>query len=243
MKKIFIAVIAILLCISSNAHELQNAVKILPLNLPLNTLSLEYERMLNEKNSVEFGIGIPLKRTFVNKFGMDWAEEENISSDDFGVFNLRAGYRHYTGKSMLPKGFYVAPYLKLLSMTASADNVRHVTDTEVPYSYDENYDVKAHTFSIGCQLGYQFLISERMTIDLFFFGLEAGLGSIDGTVYSSNLEEAGNIQEDIQQEVDDLPNFLRKRIKVGQDENYVHIEGKNIIHPWYRGGFSLGVAF
>lgn len=243
MKTILLLVTAALFSLLSHAQELQNAIKLLPLNLPLNCLSLEYEHMLNEKNSLEFGIGIPLTGSFVNKFGMDWSEEENILNDKLGIFNLRAAYRHYTGKSMLPKGFYIAPYLNFVSLSASADNVRYVDDTAEPYSYQENYDTKLHSFGLGCQLGYQFLIAKRITLDLYFFGLEAGLGTVDATIYSSNLDEVSNIEEDIQKEVDDFPNFLRKRIEVNSSGNNINVKGKSIIHPWYRGGLSLGVAF
>jgi len=243
MKNFLLFLIVTLFCIHSQAQELKNVIKLLPMNLPLTSLAMEYERMIDPKNSVEFGIGIPLKSSFVNKFGMTWSESEHISSNHLGIFSMRGAYRHYTGKSMLPKGFYVAPFLKFQNVSAAADNVRFVTDTEIPYSYSEDYDVKINTISIGCQLGYQFLISKTISLDLFFFGLEGGLGKVNAHITTNNAEETANIQQDIQDTVDDFPSMWKNNIDVSSQGYVVSIVGKKLFYPWYRGGFSLGVAF
>ena len=243
MKKLFLFAILILFCLGLNAQDRPNAIKILPMNLPLNNLSLEYERMINTKNSVEFGLGIPLNSSFVNKFGMTWSESEHISSNHLGIYSMRGAYRHYTGKSMLPKGFYVAPFLKYQHVSAAADNVRFVTDTEIPYSYSEDYDVKIGTISLGCQLGYQFLISKTISLDLFFFGLEGGLGKINAHVTTNNSEETANIRQDIQDKVDDFPSMWKNNIDVSSQGYVVSVKGKSLFYPWYRGGISIGVAF
>ena len=224
-------------------QEKKNAVKILPLSLPLNSAVFEYERMLNEKNAVEFGIGLPLKRTFVNKFGMSWSEDENISNDKLDIFSLRAAYRHYTGKSMLPKGFYIAPYIRYQNISASADNVRTIEDDLGNSSYNEDYDAKIHTIGAGCQLGYQFLISKTITLDLFFFGLEAGLGKVDADIYISDPEQVDDIYNDVSDAINDFPSMWGNKIDVTSDNDNVYIKGKNLFYPMYRGGISLGIAF
>jgi len=243
MRNILMAIIASLICINVWGQEKKNAIKILPMSFPLNSASFEYERMLNEKNAVEFGIGFPMNRSFVDKFGMTWSEDENITNDELGIFTLRAAYRHYTGKSMLPKGFYIAPYIKYQGTSASADNVREISDDLGNSSYNENYDAKIHTFGAGCQLGYQFLISKTVTLDLFFFGLEAGLGKVDGNVYVSDTEQVDDIYNDVMDVVDDLPSIWKNKIDVSTDSHNVYIKGKNIFYPMYRGGISLGIAF
>ena len=225
------------------SQEKKNAVKILPLSLPLNSAVLEYEYMLNEKNAVEFGIGIPIQRAFVNKFGMDWSEDENISNDDLGIFSLRAAYRHYTGKSGLPKGFYIAPYIRYQGISASADNRRTVDEDFGSFTYDENYDVKIHNMGAGLQLGYQFLISETITLDLFFFGLEAGMGNVDANIYISEQDQVDDIYNDVMDVINDLPSMWGDKIDVSAGNNNVSIKGNNIIYPMYRGGISLGIAF
>lgn len=243
MKTTLFVIIISLVCINVRAQEKKNAIKVLPLNLTLNSAVFEYEHMLNEKNAFEFGIGIPTSRTFVNKYGMSWSEDENISNDKLGIFSLRAAYRHYTGKSMLPKGFYIAPYIRYQGISASADNVRTIDYGQENSSYDENYDAKIHTIGAGCQLGYQFLISETITLDFFFFGFEAGLGSIDANVYVSDPNEVTYVYDDIRDAVNDLPSIWSNHIDVTSGNNNINIKGKNLFTPMYRGGFSLGIAF
>ncbi len=243
MKAILSILVFSLICMGIRGQEKKNTIKILPISLPLNSAVVEYERMLNEKNALEFGIGFPIKSTFVDKFGMTWSEDENISNDELGIFSLRAAYRHYTGASMLPKGFYIAPYIKYQGISASADNVREITDDLGNSSYNENYDAKIHTIGAGCQLGYQFLISKTVTLDLFFFGLEAGLGKVDAHIYISEPEQVDDIYNDMMDVVDDLPSMWGNKIDVSSDSHNVYIKGKSLFYPMYRGGISLGIAF
>lgn len=243
MKKVFILFILGLLSISGNAQDRKNSVKFLPVNLPINSLSFAYERMVNPKNSFELGLGIPLNQTFVNKFSMDWSKNENISNDKLGILSIRAAYKHYTGKSGEPKGFYYSPYLKYQAISGSAHNVRTIEDDLGSSSYDEDYNVDANTIGIGFQLGYQFLIAHRVTLDLYFLGLEAGIANFTGAVKSSDLEQVDNIESDIQDAIDDFPDFLRKKIDVSSNGNTVKVKGNNIAYPWVRGGISIGIIF
>jgi len=243
MKTVCLIIVFSLACTLARGQEKVNAVKVLPLSFPLNSAAFEYERMLNEKNAVEFGIGIPIRRTFVEKFGMDWSDDEMISDDELGIFSLRAAYRHYTGQSMLPKGFYVAPFIRYQGISASADNLREIEDDLGNSTYNEDYSAKIKTIGVGCQLGYQFLISKTVTLDLFFFGIETGLGKVDADIYISDPEQVDDIYNDVKDVVDDLPSFWKKRIDVTSSSDYVYIKGKNLFYPMYRGGFSLGIAF
>lgn len=149
-----------LFCLNSYSQELKNAVKYLPVNLALNSLNFEYERMLNLKNSFEIGLGIPLNNDFISKYDQAWAEDHDITGDKLSVLILRSAYRHYTGKSALPKGFYLAPYLKYQSVHETLNRVGMVEEDDMePFEKNEEYDSKINTFSAGLQLGYQFLIT------------------------------------------------------------------------------------
>lgn len=243
MQKIFLLVVLGFLCMSGNAQDRKNALRFLPVNLPLNSLSFEYERMVNPKNSFELGFGIPMNQPFVNRFSIDESEESKISEDELGIFSLRVAYKHYTGKSMEPKGFYYSPYVKYQTISGSAHNVRTINDDVGSFSYDENYDAKINTIGVGFQLGYQFLIAKRVTLDLYFLGLEVGFASADASVESSDLDQMDEIVSDINDAVDDLPSFLNKKIDVTSSGNTVKIKGSNLLYPWVRGGISLGIAF
>jgi hypothetical protein len=243
MKTLCLIIVLSLAFAVARGQEKKNVVKVLPLSFSLNSAAFEYERMLNEKNALEFGIGLPIKRTFVDKFGMDWSEDEMISNDELGIFSLRAAYRHYTGQSMLPKGFYIAPFIRYQGISASADNLRTIEDDLGNSTYNEDYSAKIKTIGAGFQLGYQFLISKTVTIDLFFFGLEAGLGQVDADIYISDPDQVDDIFNDVKDDVDDLPSMWKNKIEVTSSSDYVYIKAKNLFYPMYRGGISLGIAF
>lgn len=243
MQKVLFFFILGLLFMSGNAQDRKNVVKFLPVNLSLNSLSFEYERMINPKNSFEFGLGIPMNQTFVNKFSMDWSEEEEISNDEFGTFSLRAAYVHYTGSSSGPKGFYYSPYLKYQNVSASLSRINTIDDDEGSFSYNEDYHAAINTFGIGIQFGYQFLIAERVTLDFYFLGFEAGLAGINATIESSDITQVSEIESEIQDAVDDLPDFLNKKIDVSSGGNAVKVKAHSILYPWVRGGLSIGFAF
>lgn len=243
MQKVFFLIVLGLLSMSGIAQDRKNVVKFIPVNLSLNSLSFEFERMINPKNSLELGIGIPMNQPFVNKFSMDLSTEEQISNDELGILSLRAAYKHYTGKSMEPKGFYYSPYVKYQTISASADKVRTIEDDKGTFTSNENYDAKINTFGIGFQLGYQFLISKRVTLDLYFLGLEGGIANVNATVKTSGLDQINEIKSDIQDAIDDLPSFLREKIDVTTEGNSVRVKGNSLLYPWIRGGISIGIAF
>jgi len=183
-----------------------------------------------------------VERTFVNKFGMDLSADDNISNDKLSVFSFRTAYRHYTGKSMLPKGFYIAPYIRYVGVSGSVDMETFENDPEST-SFNENFDMKINTLGAGCQLGYQFLISKTVTLDLFFFGLEAGWGKVDANIDISDREQVDDIYNELRDAVNDLPTMWGNKIDVSSGVSNVSINGKKLFYPMYRGGISLGIAF
>jgi hypothetical protein len=243
MQKVLFLFALGMLFMSGYAQDRKNCVKFLPVNLPLNSLSFEYERMINPKNSLELGLGIPMNQTFVNTFSMDGSEEVKISNDELGVLSLRAAYKHYTANSMGLKGFYYSPYLKYQNVSASARLVRTIDDDEGSISYNEDYNVKINTFGIGIQFGYQFLIAKRVTLDFYFLGLEAGLAGANASIASSDITQVDEIKSDIQDTVNDFPDSLSKKIDVTSSGNTVNVRAHHIFYPWVRGGISIGFAF
>lgn len=222
----------------------KNVIKILPINYVLNSYSLEYERMINPKNSFEFGIGLPSNQSMTDKYSyIDWSEDDQFTNDKLKILSLRAAYRHYTGKSNLPKGFYMAPFLKYQNVEATANRRHTEVEPEETIITNENYDFKINTFSLGFQIGYQFLIAKRVTLDLYFPGLEFGLGKVDATIKSDDFEAIGDIENDVNDAIDDLPSFVGDKIKVTSTSNSVNFKGSSIPYPWLRGGFSIGIAF
>jgi hypothetical protein len=153
----------------STVLQRENVVKFLPLSLPFHSVSFEFERMINPKNSLIFQIALPNQKSVIGKYGID--ANSDLKTAKFGITTIRGAYRHYTGNQKLPKGFYIEPYLKYQQIKGegSIEGVRN----QVPYA--GRSDVRFSSINIGCQLGVQFLIAKRVSLDFYFFGLEGGL--------------------------------------------------------------------
>ena len=223
----------------------KNVLKFLPTNLIFNSLSFEYERKLGKKNSIILGIGLPSSKSFAGKF-TDNSGENKITNDAFSTMSLRLAYRHYSGKSIQPSGFYVSPYLKYQKFEVSADNNKTVTQGYPPITqnYTEKYDVSGSTMNLGLQLGVQFLIAKRVAVDFYFLGIEAGLANLNASVKSSNINMIDEVETSVRDNIKDLPDFLAKKITVTRKSNdQIDVKGDSMPYPWIRGGISIGIAF
>ena len=219
--------------------ERKNVVKFLPVNIPFQSISFEYERMINAKNSVTLGIGLPNQKSLIGKYGIDASSD--LKAAEIGTMHLRAAFRHYTGHNMLPKGFYIEPYLKYQKITGTA-NISGIDD-QSGETYKGAFDLNLNTMNLGFQLGTQFLIAKRVTLDLYFLGLEAGFLSGNVNAISDQLSDANNVKDDLDKAIADLPSFIGKKITVTQTGNKVNAKAGSIPYPWIRGGISIGFAF
>jgi hypothetical protein len=224
-------------------YQSKNLIKFLPFTLPFNSVSFEYERLINPKNSVVLQVGIPNQQSIMGKYGIN--PNSDLKTAVFGSTIIRGGYRHYTGKSRLPKGFYLEPYLKYQHFKGDA-SIAGVDDQGDPYS--GNSEIKLNTVNLGCQMGVQFLIAKRVSLDLYFLGLEGGLlsGKIVTTPTTNSeynpiiLSVLKNV---IDQNIADAPAMIRNKLSTTQTASQVIVNLSSTPYPWIRGGISLGFAF
>ena len=250
MKKLLVLLVlsGFALCVlaqnqDSTAYLPKNVVKFLPINLPFQSTSLEYERMINGKNSLTLGVGLPNQKSVIGKYGING--NSDLKTAEFGTMHLRAAFRHYTGHRMLPKGFYLEPYLKYQEITGNAHiaGVEVVQQTNQPYEGDVN--LKLHTMNLGLQFGAQFLIAKRIAIDIYFLGLEAGFlsGNVTAVAPASNPEYATVLKSKIDEQISKLPSFIANKLTTSQTGDQVNVNASSIPYPWLRGGVSIGFAF
>ncbi len=218
----------------------KNVVKFLPVNLAFNSISFEYERRINQKHSLILGVGIPSSKPFPGYYNMD--NPDNTISDDLtGTMSVRLDYRKYRKQPSQPRGFYTSPYLKYQKINASAMN--YVTP-DMGNSYQEKIDFNAKTFSLGFQMGYQWLIAKTVSIDFYFLGFEVGLASVDATLTSPNGEEIDTIYSEVKDQIGNMPSFWGDKFSVAkQGSDQVVVKGSSLPYPWLRSGISIGIAF
>ena len=227
----------------SSGYQPKNVVKFLPVTLPFNSVSFEFERMINSKNSVTIQVGLPDRKSIIGKYGIN--SNSDLKTADFGSTVVRGAYRHYTGKSGLPKGFYLEPYLKYQQLKGRA-TIAGIDDQGDAYSGKS--EIKFSTINTGCQLGYQFLIVKRVSVDFYFLGLEAGMfnGNIVTTPTSYTEYDPiilSALRNVIDQNIAKAPGFIRTKLSTSQTSSQVIVKAANAVYPWFRGGISVGIAF
>ncbi len=225
----------------------KNAVKFNPIDLAFGSMSFTYERMISPKNSLNLTVGIPNGLELGERILEELASDEySISSASLDNLHLRAAYRHYTGKKSGPRGFYLEPSLKYQTLNpnmagnATIEVTDNVTGQQVEESGFVSADATISSFTAGFQMGYQFLIAKRVTLDLGFFGLEAGTGKVNVTAYSDNADIVGEFKQDIIDAIENLP-FGNPTATV--EGNTIKAKTESVFFPMLRFNIGIGIAF
>jgi hypothetical protein len=214
-----------------------SVIKFQPFNLLFNSVSFEYEGIVSDHNAITLAVGIPNNKSFNTEYN-NLEFFSKVKNAELGTTIIRAAFRHYFGnKNLQPAGFYVEPYLKYQHLKGNGIYI----DTDQNFqSYLGETDLNLKTFNAGLQFGAQFLLGNRISLDVYFFGLEAGLASGDMSVVSGN---APQIADDINHAISDLPSYYQDRITVTESQYKVNVNAKNALYPWFRAGISIGIAF
>jgi hypothetical protein len=248
MKKLLCLLVVIFVVLGvygqePNGLDRKYVLKFMPVNYALQSYSFEIERMLNGKNALTLGIGIPNNGSLIGKYGIT-ASPDNFSSLDLNTMHIRAAYRHYAGKSGLPRGFYIEPYLKYQQI--KSDATVNIGDNGATSS--AAIKANLNTLNAGFQMGVQFMIAKRIAFDFYFLGLEAGMinGNVTGT--PSDPTKVQDMKDKITDGIDKLPSILSDKLKVTpvtvtNASKEVNVKASSALYPWIRCGMSIGIAF
>jgi hypothetical protein len=238
MKKplLFVATILLFACSFAQRYNRDLIVKWAPGSLASGKLTLGGEYNFKEKNSLELIIGLPTGKS--RHFNYD----DNTSDLTMKAFSVLAGYRYYLGKKPV-SGIYIEPYLKYLHHQASGILIGNL-DGETA-RFDTHTDYKG--FGIGGQLGVQFLIIKKISLDFFILGPEANSStfSIAATDVASSIPwttlDAEEAEQDIKDAVSKIPLVGNKiEILVDQNTKTVTTRYQGFV-PGLRFGASIGI--
>ena len=129
-----------------------------------NSYIFGYERLVgrNQSFSVNFGT-----LTLPKFSSLDLKSDYNIiSTGSSSGYNISGDYRFYLGKVNkfdAPRGVYIGPYIGL------TDTRRSITlSSSDTGQFDASY--KFNVISAGCELGYQFVFWDRLSLDMILLG-------------------------------------------------------------------------
>jgi len=176
--KNLILVITVLLCSGSKYAQVSkwNVIKVNTL-LPLsNSYDLQYERVMNNYSSIQFGLGMgKISTNSLNDF-------QELFSDYFGdvlhnptstnhrtqTFSANFGYRHYTRDHIAPQGFYIGPTIQYLNYKerfyAMEQALNTMASSNLTY-IERVIERKLKLTNFEIQLGYQFLFKNGIVLN------------------------------------------------------------------------------
>ena len=127
---------------------------------------LGYERVLNKHRSISINVGT----TSLPKFtGISSDSLSVIGSNKNAGFHAAVEYRFYLGKENkynAPRGVYLAPYYSFNSFQKQNTWALNTST----HSGNINTDISLNIHTIGAELGYQFVLWNRLSLDFVLMG-------------------------------------------------------------------------
>jgi hypothetical protein len=203
-------------------------------------------------SSVIFGYERVVKpyQTFsVNAGYLSIGKSGNKDNDEFQLtqtksssgFSVAADYRFYfknENKYTAPRGVYFGPYFAYYNFNLSS-GIQSL-DSSSPQA-ETIVDSKINIFNLGIELGYQFVIKDRFTIDMILVGPSYA-------AYRINMDIAGGARppdEEIDETLEGLKDILFEKhpwLKTLIDEGEVEVKG-NKTHWGLGFRYVLQVGF
>jgi len=240
MRKLLLILVLVLLIIGNIFSQTKPMVfaKWAPASLAAGKVTIGSEFSFTRKSSIDLMIGIPASANHRITFD---DEESDLNTKAFSVL---LGYRYYLGKRQA-RGVYLEPYAKYLRHEADG-----ILETEL-----DGRDAKLATrttykgFGAGAQIGVQFMIFKRLSVDFYFLGLESNAArfSSSSTDVANNLPwtfaQSDDARQEIEDAIEDIP-VLRDKMSVtiNQATKNVSTDFKGFL-PGLRIGASIGFRF
>lgn len=197
-----------------------------------------YERIVKPYQSFSVNIGYLQRTPTLSEYtsGPKVFDEKNRGGFDFSL-----DYRFYSkqrNKRPAPDGLYWGPYTSYYGLwwDASADFI--VDNIKVNTAHMET---KFNMYNIGVQLGYQFVIKERFTIDLILVGPSISVYDINlGLKMETETDSNDPALEDLLELVEDSAPFLSEILKNQSFDTSGRIR---FGYYGFRYGLQLGYRF
>jgi len=271
MKKILILIL-LSLGIQSFIKAQNNVVGLHLQSFAFGEIRLSYEHAFTDKFSVLLNYGLKTKGE-IPSFILETTAPTDYglpieAANEIGGYQFIPEFRIYFKGNDSPSGLYFSPYLRFAKYEIAYNSTINYQFTNAQYdslpaeviTYIENNNLNQSidvniltdgTFSqkgLGIQLGYQWIIAERLAIDFYFLGLEVNQVDFVAEAESPDATELGIDYSQWTNEIESSINFANDIPFINADIS-IDVQSDKIIGtaktlaPWYRGGIKIGFAF
>lgn len=147
---------------------------------------LGYERVVNKRQSFSINVG----RAALPKLASFSTDSVSLTKDvKNSGFQISADYRFYLGKENryeVPHGVYIGPYYSYNGFKRD-NSWNYKTSSGTTSVATSQSDISIHV--AGLEMGYQFVLWKRLTLDMLLIGPGFGRYKIDATI-QENLSQA-----------------------------------------------------
>jgi len=233
---------------SNDLYFRRNAVKVNLFSFAFRSVSLQYERGLNEKMSVSLGIrlmpkgALPLQTSIRN--AMDIEEDDTANAGIDFVNNAQISnwavtpeFRYYLGKKPL-SGFYIAPFLRVGG---------YGIDWHYEYERNDGTEKSIHlkgrstAFSAGILLGAQWHLNSHILLDWWIFGPQYGNYNVKLEAVSDFSDLTDAEKQDLETTIEGI-GYNGKNFEATVTNTNMKASNK-LGFPGLRTGFCIGYTF
>lgn len=190
--------------------------------------SLSYERETTENQSISFKIGYWNPSTSI-VFSDDFITPNAYELQDMsGGINTSLEYRFYNGNGQALKGWYIAPYIRFVNISAM------YTDEINKENFDVDFGI--NRFGLGAKIGHQWIVDDVFVVEVFGgLGIDKYNIERDYTAQNAGFTDYPSIVDDVNDWIDDW-DYLKER-----EEHTTTTSNLNSKLPFWFPGIELGV--
>ncbi|MEZ5045965.1 MAG: DUF3575 domain-containing protein [Chitinophagaceae bacterium] len=227
---------------SSDGPEKKNCVKINLSSLAYKNIALQYERAIGNKISAAVQLRfMPKGKPFGLTQISDDPDLQNLyDSYKVGSFAITPEFRFYPKQAL--KGFYLAPYLRFRNISMNLP-IEYTDDNSIQQNVTSTGSFTS--FGGGLMIGSHFNLGSRMSLDIFWLGIQYML--TNGTLKATSSKALSlTEQADLNSSLNDFKTEAEQIIK---DVTYsVNSNGFTLNGKWGSPGIraigiNLGVRF
>jgi len=226
----------------------KNLLKVDLVKLAFGGINLSYERVLTQRSAINFrakyhSLGF-IERS-VDDFSTS-GENYTFGLSDrphFHAIGFDAEYRFYLKSKKAAQGFYIAPYTRYLNYSGAFESFYSGTVAGMPVNIDGDLKTSFNIWGGGVQLGIQWLVKDKVSIDWGFAGLGLDHYQFKVEVQSDYLsDEVDEYTRDLQDVMGGVSGFLAKKLIFNTLDNELSSKVPFWMVGW-KSTLTVGIAF